>query len=157
MTRVLAVDAGQSTGLAVVDFPDGHPPEVRHMVQFVVGVAASVTLIGTISSEERPDVLIAEQFDLRPHNTFVADLTPVEINGALKYVFGDSIVWQTPAQAKGLVKDQVLKNLGMWPTGKTVGQEDANDARDALRHAIHYGATVLKHQPTLQLGWPRES
>lgn len=160
MTRVLAIDAGESTGLAVVDFTETGP-ELRYLSQFIAGVVETVFDIHDLIVDYQPVAVVAEQFDLRPGNKFLADLSTVYRNGALEYMlavdFAMEPVWQTPAQAKGLVSDTVLKRLGpdFWPTGKTVGQKDANDARDALRHAVFYAVEVLKHRPTIELGWPK--
>lgn len=159
MTRVLAIDAGESTGLAVVDFTD-NGPILRHLEQFAGDVTQTMHRVAAIIRAMDVGVVVAEQFNLRPGNQFVADLSTVYRNGALEYMlavhFGMDPVWQTPAQAKGLVSDTVLKRFGpeFWPTGKTVGQKDANDARDALRHAIRYGVEALQHLPTTKKGWP---
>lgn len=159
MTRVLAIDAGESTGLAVVDFTETGP-EQQYLSQFIADNVSTVFEIHDLIEDYRPDKVVIEQFDLRPGNKFLADLSTVYRNGALEYMlaadFAMDPVWQTPAQAKGLVSDTVLKRFGsdFWPTGKTVGYKDANDARDALRHAIHYGVVTLEHRPTIERGWP---
>lgn len=159
MTRVLAIDAGDMTGIAVVDFVD-NGPEVLYLAQMTTSVVDTTHSVKYVCSANRPDAVIVEQFNLRPGNQFVANLSTVYRNGAIEYMlavdFATEPVWQTPAQAKGLVSDTVLKRLGpdFWPTGKTVGQKDANDVRDALRHAIRYGVEVLKHLPTIKKGWP---
>lgn len=92
--------------------------------------------------------LVAERFDLRPGNKFLADLTPVKVNAVMDFMMADEkpppIVYQTPAQAKSFCPDARLKQLGLWPTGRTVGQPDADDARDALRHLIRYAAVELR-------------
>lgn len=161
MTRVLAIDAGESTGLAVVDFTETGP-ELVSLSQFIDGVTDTMFVICDLIVEVMPDRVIAEQFDLRPGNKFTADLSTVYRNGALEYMlateFSMEPVWQTPGQAKGLVTDKALKRFGseFWPTGKTVGYKDANDARDALRHALRYGVEVLEHMPTTKKGWPQD-
>lgn len=157
--RVMAIDAGDMTGIAVVDFTD-NGPVLCYLSQFAGDVTQTMHRVAAVIRAMDVGVVVAEQFNLRPGNQFVADLSTVYRNGALEYMlavhFGIDPVWQTPAQAKGLVSDTVLKRLGpdFWPTGKTVGQKDAHDARDALRHAIRYGVEVLKHLPTIKKGWP---
>lgn len=159
MTRVLGIDAGESTGLAVVDFTQGGT-YASYVGQFTDGLVDTVSDIINATVSFIPDVVVIEQFDLRPGNKFLANLSTVYRNGALEYALATEVgtdpVWQTPAQAKGLVSDAVLKRLGdrFWPTGKDVGQKDADDARDALRHAIHYAVVTLKHRPTIEKGWP---
>lgn len=156
MTRVMAIDAGQSTGASIIDYHNGCLPSIVHVVQFKLDVQETAWHLNELLSGYQIEKIVVEQFDLRPNNKFLADLTTVEVNGALKALWGEgNIVWQTPAQAKGLISDAVLKNLGAWPTGKTVGQKDANDARDALRHNFRYGVEVLKHRKTIEAGWPK--
>lgn len=160
MTRVLGIDAGESTGLAVVDFTD-NGPDLCYLSQFVADNVNTVLDIHNLIVDYQPATVVAEQFNLRPGNKFLADLSTVYRNGALEYMlavdFAMDPLWQTPAQAKGLVSDTVLKRFGsdFWPTGKTVGYKDANDARDALRHAVFYAVEVLNHRPTIELGWPK--
>lgn len=160
MTRVLAIDAGDMTGLAVVDF-ESNGTALCLLEQFAGDVTQTMHRVAAVIRAMDVGVVVAEQFNLRPGNQFVADLSTVYRNGALEYMlavhFGIDPVWQTPAQAKGLVSDMVLKRLGsgFWPTGKTVGYKDANDARDALRHAVFYAVEVLNHRPTIELGWPK--
>lgn len=159
MTRVLAIDAGESTGLAVVKFSVAGPVLLL-LLQFEAGITETTRIIAAAIKNMDVGTVVAEQFDLRPGNQFTADLSTVYRNGALEYMVehenGGEVFWQTPGQAKGLVTDKVLKRYGseFWPTGKTVGHKDANDARDALRHAIRYGVEVLEHMPTIKKGWP---
>lgn len=160
MTRVLAIDAGLSSGWAVLDFELNSPPVELALYQGKMGLIETVDRICETYKSYEPDVVVTEKFNLRPGNKFLADLTTVSVNGALQYAmhdkFGVEMVEQTPAQAKGLVSDKVLKRLGMWPTGSIVGAKDADDVRDALRHAVHFGVVELKHRPTAELGWPQE-
>lgn len=154
MTRVMAVDGGESTGYIIWDFGDDYS-EIEEFGQFKASVEDAANYLDNVRDEFSPDVLVVEQFDLRPGNDFVADLVTVEVNAILKYLWGaDNIVWQTPGQAKGQAPNHILKRFGFWPTGKTVGQPDANDVRDAARHAVYYGVNVLKHRATILKGWP---
>lgn len=160
MTRVLAIDAGESTGLAVVEFAAADPVLLL-LLQFEGGITETTRIIASAITTLDVQTVVAEQFDLRPGNQFTADLSTVYRNGALEYMIehenDGEVFWQTPGQAKGLVTDKVLKRFGseFWPTGKTVGYKDANDARDALRHALRYGVEVLEHMPTIRKGWPQ--
>jgi len=154
----MGIDAGESTGLTVWDFED----ETFYVLagyQFKAGSeVANAEQIDTLYSRFTPDVVVAEQFDLRPGNEFVADLSTVGVNNIIKWLHAwewtCDLVWQTPGQAKGLVKDKILKRLDFWPTGKLVGQKDANDVRDAARHTVYYAVMTLKHRPTIEAGWP---
>ena len=139
--RVMAVDPGKSTGIVVGDFHDDRGFSIVHVQQLGhEHWMSNVYDILTTYNEYAPDVIVCEQFDLRPGNNFLADLTPVKINSVLEWEIGD-IVWQTPAMAKTTIPDNVLKILGFWPTGISVGQPDANDARDAGRHLFLWAVT----------------
>lgn len=139
--RVMAVDPGKSTGIVVGDFHDDHGFSIIHVQQLKhEHWMSGVYDILTTRNEFAPDIVVCEQFDLRPGNNFLADLTPVKINSVLAWEIGD-IVWQTPAMAKTTMPDHVLKSLGFWPTGTDVSQPDADDARDAGRHLFLWAVT----------------
>lgn len=139
--RVMAVDPGKSTGIVVGEFCDDREFSIIHVQQLKhKHWMSNVYDILATYNEHAPDVIVCEQFDLRPGNNFLADLTPVKINSVLEWEIGD-IVWQTPAMAKTTIPDHVLKILGFWPTGSTVGQPDADDARDAGRHLFLWAVT----------------
>lgn len=139
--RVMAVDPGKSTGIVVGDFYDDREFSIVHVQQFKYEhwTASAYDILAT-RNEFAPDIVVCEQFDLRPGNNFLADLTPVKINSVLEWEIGD-IVWQTPAMAKTTMPDHVLKSLDFWPTGATVSQPDADDARDAGRHLFLWAVT----------------
>lgn len=139
--RVMVVDPGKSTGIVVGDFYDDREFSIIHVHQLKhEHWMSNVYDILATYNEYAPDVIVCEQFDLRPSNNFLADLTPVKINSVLEWEIGD-IVWQTPAMAKTTIPDHVLKSLDFWPTGSTVGQPDADDARDAGRHLFLWAVT----------------
>ena len=141
MQRVMAVDPGKSTGIVVGDFHDNREFSIIHVQQFKhEHWMSNVYDILTTYNEHAPDVIVCEQFDLRPGNNFLADLTPVKINSVLEWELGDN-VWQTPAMAKNTMPDHVLKSLDFWPTGTGVGQPDADDVRDAGRHLFLWAVT----------------
>ena len=152
-TTVIAIDPGVNTGLVVARVEE--EVEILHFDQFICSThTETAELIKHYLDEYPQAIVVAEQFDLRPSNRFTADLTPVKVNAILDW-FVDDIHYQTPAQAKGLVKDATLKNLGWWLTGKDVDYKDANDVRDAFRHLVYYLVHELKHKWTLDNGWPR--
>lgn len=51
----------------------------------------------------------------------------------------------------------VLKQGGLWLTGKDVGQKDADDAISAQKHALWYLLHTVKHEPTIRRFWPDAS
>lgn len=144
--RILAVDAGVSTGWVLGQQPSDPYDEGSEILDF--GQFRSehweetvTELLTKLTSE--PTTLVIEQFDLRPNNKFRADLTTVKVNSTLSYCATAwnpkaRIIWQTPGQAKGVITDKALKALGFWPTGKHVGCPDADDVRDAARHFYYY-------------------
>lgn len=143
MTTIFAYDPGVSTGW-VLGVVDGDDVEIVEYGQF--GRSNHVDTVRELMraiEHYKPDWIVGERFDLRPHNRFLADLTPVKVNAAMDYATNDGVHYQTPAQAKTLVRDVTLKVLGFWPTGRSVGQVDADDVRDAARHLYHFCAMVL--------------
>lgn len=153
MKTIIAIDPGVNTGIVVARVEE--EVEILHFDQFICSThVETVELIKQVLDAYPGAVIVAEQFDLRPGNKFSADLTPVKVNAILDYLV-DDIHYQTPAQAKGLVKDAALKNLGWWLTGKDVGYKDANDVRDAFRHLVYYLVHEMHHKWTLDTGWPR--
>lgn len=165
MRDVFALDAGLSTGMAHARVNTHGEVEIVDLKQWKTHWIGSVDrILGMLTNAQGPDfTLVYERFDLRPGNKFLADLTTVKINSAVEYEAYRqewlsnrcTLVAQTPAQAKSLVKDTVLKALGWWPTGKTVGQPDADDARDALRHLVHYEVRTRSNLWLTKAAWPK--
>lgn len=150
---IQAIDPGVSTGVVIARVDT--EVEILYFDQFICSTHVETSkVLEDLIKRFDVDVVVSEQFDLRPSNKFTADLTPVKVNAVLDW-FVDGIHYQTPAQAKGLVKDATLKNLGWWLTGKDVNYKDANDVRDAFRHLVYYLVHDLKHKWTLEGGWPR--
>ena len=112
MQRVMAVDPGKSSGIVVGEFYDDREFSIIHVQQLKhEHWMSNVYDILTTYNKYAPDITVCEQFDLRPGNNFLADLTPVKINSVLEWEIGD-IVWQTPAMAKTTMPNHVLKSLG---------------------------------------------
>ena len=109
----------------------------------------------------KADVIVLERFDLRPHNKFIADLSPVEINSVIQ--FWNSfcnpkpalVHLTTPAQHKALVTNEVLKRLGWYIMPRQVQQKDANDVRDAFRLLVHHLVECEHDKEFTLVGWPR--
>ena len=127
--RILAVDAGVSTGWVLGEQPSNPYDEGSEILDFGQFKhdrwEDTVTELLTKFTSE-PTTLVIEQFDLRPNNKFRADLTTVKVNSTLSYCATAwnpkaRIVWQTPGQAKGVITDKALKALGISPTVKTIG------------------------------------
>src|SRR5690606_1503579 len=71
-TRVMSIDAGQSTGVAIIDYPDNGPMQVVHLDQFVGSLSPTVEELLWLNFSYQPGVVAAERFDLRPGNKFLA-------------------------------------------------------------------------------------
>lgn len=99
--------------------------------------------------------VVIEGFRPRGGNNFTADLSGVEIIGYLKGVMGSYLTIQMPTD-KALVPDAVLKEHGLWQTGKMVNHKDGRDANDAIIHGLAY-LHKRDHDPTLRRYFSVES
>jgi hypothetical protein len=139
---VIGIDPGQSTGL--VALRDGQLFGVRQGDWRSV----MVTLRGLLHAarEDGVDAVIAiERFATtnRPGRRTTQPLA-TQICGAvdlLADVYGASVTRQSPADAKKLTTNTDLRNMGLWVRQTDVDRPDANDANDAMRHALLYLAT----------------
>ena len=143
---VTAIDAGVSTGVFIIEVDTvSGDTKIRGFGQFerYHPVDTVDRLVKTFEKFD-PDVVVVERFDLRPRNNFIPDLTTLKVNSMLEYYLSSidirrrRLVFQTPAQAKTLVTNQALKQLGFFPTGRSIGKPDADDVRDAARHAYRF-------------------
>lgn len=112
----------------------------------------------------RLDTLVVEKFTPRTHEGFKLTLDSVEPLRGEGVLIGrglESFIDWAPPSAQYFMGDQrlplpekkklaraFLKEHGMLPTGKTVGQPDANDAVSATLHAIAWMRRT-RHMPTL--------
>lgn len=114
-------------------------------------------------------VFICERFTprrlLRSYRS--EELEPLRVEGFLmakNYMPMDykQKVWRAPSY-QVLVKgenaaeskkfsNQLLKDGGLWLTGKSVSQKDAHDAISSTKHALAY-LKQQKHQPTIEKYW----
>lgn len=56
---------------------------------------------------------------------------------------------------KKKLRQQWLKEHGLWQTGKNVGQPDADDANSAISHAL-VAMRKKAHLPTIRKYWPED-
>lgn len=75
-------------------------------------------------------------------------LEPTWVQPASQYFMGGDSLAEKLKNRNAWLKEH--KELGYYLTGKTVGCEDANDARSALSHCISY-LRRKKHKPTIDL------
>ena len=144
--RVLGIDPGGTTGIAIVSFAEGVAPVVSHYEQVPDGLNGFIEWHKN-NQHLSWDIIVCENFTLRQSVKF-PDLSPVYIIGALEALeWPNKIIYQSPAQ-KHLCDDKRLQVMGMHKPGN-------GHANDAIRHAIIY-LRNKRHLPTLMLGWKPE-
>lgn len=147
MSYTLAFDLGQMTGVVLGEY-DYDAWRLVDAWQFAGGAQALSDFVSRKPWVVNGSMVICEKFVLR-RNNFVADLEGVRGEGVLIHHFGeDSIVWQLRT-AKANVPDQILKDHGLWMTGKRFGTKDARDANDCVLHSLAYMKSI-KHEPTIK-------
>jgi hypothetical protein len=118
-------------------------------------VAQELGAIGLTYDEHGYNIrYVIEQFDNRP-GVVNPDFTPKYVINDIKNLIAEEYIqWQTPSQAKNLVKPSHngtadgLKRFGWYQT-------KFRHANDASRHVIVYLVERLKHKPTILKGWPK--
>lgn len=154
--KLLSVDPGGTgrgtTGIVMFDVPDKSPAYVVYRVAVNGGIDGFSAWLDSeffsmcSTPETAPDVVVCEQFVNR--GVHGADLTPVLVEGALRYVMNSwgrgQLVLQPASGKNTLVTDKVLKNYGLWWT-----DDNHRDQTEAARHGLVYLRSV-KHVPTLE-------
>lgn len=152
---VLAIDPGGSgkgeTGIVWLVLHYDEPPHVfgswaipNGLEGFREWATCSVGNYPFLHAEH----VVCETFVNR--NIAGTDLTPLLIEGAVRYMRPDTIL-QPAAGKNTAVPDSALENLGMLD----IGQGDHHlDRREAARHAVWY-LKRMRHMPTIRAGWPR--
>jgi len=143
--KIIALDPGKITGVATGWFTDVEPLTVRSVE------AVSYSKIVTPAWWEwvdQFDVIVSEKFDLA-NNKFKADLSSVRIEGMMDLMLPYRVEYRG-RQLKSQVSDSLLKEHGLWTTGKQVDWEDGRDVNDALIHMVGHVAFTMKHVPTLK-------
>lgn len=137
MLRYLAIDPGGTTGWATWE----DCADVKSIETGEIGPEEHHFGLWNLLDNLAPNVVIYERFQYRPGQspTPAEDiLVAREYIGILKlwcvvdpYHLESAIVGQTPAQAKKLWRDDLLKRAGLWVKGST-------HKRDAMRHLLYY-------------------
>jgi len=138
--RLMAIDPGQTTGVALMDTDTGF-----RSLEVEGGLIPAVDSMRGILSRAQYDVLIYEKFEIH-NSTTKTDLTDaytaLYINGnaiVLAAKLGIRVVEQRP-------KDKLFANSSQWRTLKAVGwytPEGDGHANDAAAHLVKY--MVDKH------------
>lgn len=169
MTYLLSVDPGGLSGISFGRYSETKPYERTHFWAIQNGLegfcqwvkyhffpdfysnkldffqADGLTSINMWSNFK----IVSERFVLRS-NQFVADITPARIEGAMM-AFGLDPIYQLRSD-KALVPDKILKDNGLWVTGKQCNWKDGRDVNDSTIHALAF-LKKQKHVPTIEKYW----
>lgn len=136
---VLAVDPGKATGIAILNWVQGSDPELLNTAEvqpdeFATHIRSALNM----SMEMDADLLVVcERFVINAQTVRNAQAPySLEQIGVLKQCLRDvglsdeSILWQSPADAKAMFPNPALKKVGYWHKG------GEGHAMDALRHGL---------------------
>lgn len=140
MTKfVLSVDPGKATGIATFEWTQGSDPLLVNTMEvqpdeFAIAIRESVDY----ALKTKMDlVVVCERFIINAQTVRNAQAPySLEQIGVLKQCLRDaqiepeSIVWQSPADAKAMFPNEALKKVGYWHKG------GEGHALDALRHGL---------------------
>lgn len=136
---ILSVDPGKATGVALLSRVDREEPTLSMSceVQPEEFAKAIRDLIAELGDDLSNLQIVCEKFTINAQ-TVRNSQAPFSLEqiGVLKQIMQDngidreSVVWQTPADAKRMFPNEALKTLGYWHRG---GEGHANDA---IRHAL---------------------
>lgn len=138
---VISVDPGKATGFAVLYWVDGSEPEIMTTAElqpheFAPMVRAALSDRNDVDADSQLYV-VCERFVINAQ-TVRNSQAPFSLEqiGVLKQclrdsgISEDSIIWQSPADAKAMFPNPALKKVGYWHRG------GEGHAIDALRHAL---------------------
>ena len=144
---VAGLDPGDSTGLLIIKLDDllsvNTLPTVYTRYQGPPGAALQLLELAVREAALwQENVLIAgERFTVTDKTgKRTAQPTPLKVLGAaeqLSYEYANvEFTLQSPADAKKLAPNDVLRDLGFYTRASDVERPDANDVNDAARHAL---------------------
>lgn len=161
--RGLAVDPGMSNGLCEFAWADDAPFMAVHNFQFTGGASNLERVVRKLSTDRNYDVLVVEKFTPRQNEGFSLtreSVEPLRGEGVLiglglehliqyaephqQYFMGGEDLREKKRRSR-----EFLKQHGIYLTGKSVGQPDANDAISAQLHAISW-LRRQRHMPTIE-------
>jgi hypothetical protein len=136
---ILSVDPGKATGVALLVRVDKEEPTLSMSCEVQPEEFAEVVrnIIAEIGDDLSELQIVCEKFTINAQ-TVRNSQAPFSLEqiGVLKQIMQDngidreSVVWQTPADAKRMFPNEALKTLRYWHRG---GEGHANDA---IRHAL---------------------
>ena len=148
--KVVAIDPGETTGYAVVEW-DTSSAKIplkapKNSFKVSTGELEGYSNIKALISKENPDKVIYEGFKLYPwkaKNKIWSNFPTVEVIGVIKYLmetyFPDiELVEQLPKDKK-FYDNPKLKKLGIY-------DDRSAHERDGLRHAFYYLTMLYKKE-----------
>ena len=163
--RVLSIDPGKATGLALGYYDDNHPYRFASAWLTQDGIKGFrdwwIGIDGDRFMEDPGTEIVVEGFVLRGNN-FLPSLLGVEIIGYLKGMdYTDTIFWQSRtdksfSRTNKKAADELLKAHDLWQTGKAYNHKDGRDVNDAIIHALAH-MKKINHEPSLAHYFPGES
>lgn len=138
MWYYIGIDPGESVGLAAF-----RGAELLKVMQASPDVVIA-ELASILSRREHLDnftYIGCERFVSLPRKGYHTNQPATQtVIGRVSQLVGAyanlELLLQSPADARHLMSDQKMRELGVWITPKRVGQRDANDANMAVRHAM---------------------
>ncbi len=136
---VLAVDPGKATGISVLNWVQGSDPELLNTAEvqpdeFATHIRSALNMYMEMDADL---LVVCERFVINAQ-TVRNSQAPYSLEqiGVLKQCLRDvgipeeSILWQSPADAKAMFPNPALKKVGYWHKG------GEGHALDALRHGL---------------------
>lgn len=149
---IVGIDPGVTTGLSVIHVPQDQPPQLRLAEQHILNPGELYQLLTT--RIDFPATIVCEDFILRRGGPMTSDqIAPTYLIGAVEawsFVNDYRLELITPSESKRAVKDEHLKNLGLFHEPKTRWDH----ANDATRLVVAH-LKVMRHRPTLVKGFSK--
>lgn len=137
MKYVLSVDPGKASGIVFMSLENDIPKKVASMESQPHEFAQNIDVFLSDWKQREDFVVVCERFTINAQ-TVRNSQAPYSLEqiGVLKHLCRsngydpDSIIFQSPADAKAMFPNEALKKIGTWHVG---GEGHANDA---MRHAL---------------------
>jgi hypothetical protein len=153
--KILAIDPGKASGFALSEVDD-ETGEWKLLQVFVTHDGVSGVADAFWNGElYLGDVTVVERFIVRPNQP--VDPVALEVIGFIKgtHPRPATIEWRLRSDKKH-IPDAMLKQHGLWHTGKQVGHEDGRDVNDAIIHTLSWLCFKARHKPTIEWLFPDE-
>lgn len=151
---VAGLDPGDSTGLLVLRLiPEDNTavPILRYQGPPAEALLRLELLVREVGLWHENVLIAGERFTTTDRTgKRSAQPTPQRVLGAaeqLTYQYANAeFTLQSPADAKKLAPNDVLRDLGLYTRASDVERPDANDVNDAARHAL---LALARHQTSI--------